>query len=116
MPENHVVFMDKNILTTIIQNITQNALKNFKASETACVLWQSKIQDSNCVFIIKDNGPGFPESMLGQLNKPTLDSAYNGYGWQIIQDLAGLSDIKIHCYNEHGAVVELHLPIRQYTA
>lgn len=110
VPKNQIVFIDKNILTIILQNLTQNALKNFDSFESAKILWQSKIQESDFVIYVKDNGPGFPDSMLSQLNKLKLDAAHNGYGWQIIQDLASLSNIKIVCYNDQGAVVELHLP------
>ena len=65
------------------------------------------------IATFKDNGSGFPDEKLANIDRPyyTTKSSGTGLGMAIVKKIIEEHGGKIEFYNDNGAVVEISLPI-----
>ena len=77
-----------------------------------------KDNKENCIFIIKDQGPGFGEGSTQKIfkrfysNRPTKFGKHSGLGLNIVKNIVELhkGDVKAsNRTNKNGAQIEVHL-------
>ena len=80
---------DEDYLKTIMQNLTNNAVKALKKTPNAHIRWEARQENSQIILAIIDNGPG---ASAQQLNALYTDEAHigtkTGLGLHLIRDLA----------------------------
>jgi len=64
-------------------------------------------------LIIKDNGPGFPDEKLKNIDRPyyTTKKSGTGLGMAVVKKIIEEHGGKIEFYNDNGAVAEISLPV-----
>ncbi|MFZ4455778.1 MAG: tetratricopeptide repeat-containing sensor histidine kinase [Bacteroidales bacterium] len=94
--ESLLVTTDENILKTILRNLTSNAIKALKTTETPLIIWKAWKQE-NCICLsITDNGPGISNNQLKALyNVNEVIGVKNGLGLHLIRDLTVLLSCQI---------------------
>lgn len=94
--ENLSINTDKNYLLTIMHNLTSNAIVALKNKADALIKWDVQKNKDFITFSIDDNGPGLPAEIQTLLNnKETHLGTKNGFGFQIIKDMAKAIDCNI---------------------
>lgn len=120
MPDNLTVFMDPNMLRSIIQNLLSNSIK-FSHKSGKIEISAVKINDEKILFTLLDYGVGFKEEDLNEFKltgkiksrKGTFEELGTGFGLQIVQDFIQSLDQSISIRNHHlgGSLIEFTLPI-----
>ncbi|MBK8586113.1 MAG: HAMP domain-containing histidine kinase [Bacteroidetes bacterium] len=72
--ENTIVFADKKMLLSIIQNIVSNAIKHTEPGGKISI--SSKINEDKLVVQIKDTGIGMSKDIQKKLFTPQVKSAF----------------------------------------
>lgn len=92
-----LVETDKEILNTIIRNLMSNAFK-FSPVKTGVIQVSVEEKDQSFIVGIKDNGPGIPNEILGDLfnNQNSMRGTDNEKGFGIGLKLVGLFSEKIN--------------------
>lgn len=88
------------IVTELISNSTKHAFKN---STQKLVRVSCKLQDSELVLKVSDNGPGFKAGF--DIN--TADTN----GMSILRNLIRSMNGRVRAYNQDGATIEIALPL-----
>jgi signal transduction histidine kinase len=87
---------DEDFLKTIMQNLTNNAVKALSKTDKPKILWTADQLNNQIILSITDNGPG-----IGEKQKELLFSESNsigsktGFGFHLIKDLAKAIGCKI---------------------
>lgn len=108
---------DKSKLKRIVTNLINNAaeiLRDKKIANPALCI-QAKAQDDCIEIIIKDNGPGIPESLLRNLFDPFITHdkvSGTGLGLAIVKQFVLAHGGIINVYNDGGAVFNIHIPLK----
>ena len=114
-PEHLYVMLPPLLLTQIIQNLLQNAIK-FTPKGKKIKLF-SYVKDSTWVIKVRDEGKGIDESMdLFAPFRRTQDSSGAGLGLFLVKSAADALQAKIEIKNRQdgkGAVATLILPLKE---
>ncbi len=111
-------------LRQVIHNLIKNAIESMPEDEK-CVIRISTFpfELSNTKYAgieIADNGPGFPNDLLGRAFEPymTTKSKGNGLGLAIVKKIIEEHNGVIHAANQKqgGAVINIRLPLYEYAA
>lgn len=113
--ETMLVFVDPNILQTLLRNFLSNAIS--LAPKAGVIEIEAKLLDEDTVeLVFSDSGPGFSEEVLHNFHveKNDLNSGNNGLGLTLCKVLAKMSGWPFEISNESkhgGARVSIVLPI-----
>ncbi len=111
------VFGIHNRLEQVVANLLDNAISFSKNNSKIEI--EIKDNKENCIFIIKDQGPGFGEGSTQKIfkrfysNRPTKFGKHSGLGLNIVKNIVELhkGDVKAsNRTNKNGAQIEVHLP------
>ena len=90
------VVTDEDYLKTIMQNLTNNAIKVLKNTPNAKINWQARRENEQIVLAITDNGSGISDQQLNALySDETSIGSKTGLGLHLIRDLAKAIACKI---------------------
>jgi signal transduction histidine kinase len=109
-PEGMFIHTDEHYLKTIMQNLTNNAVKALAGTENATITWQAWENKSGKYLSISDNGPGATEDQL----KPLYDDSApigirKGLGLHIVRDLAKAINCQVTVNAKPGKGVQIRL-------
>ncbi|RBP22227.1 signal transduction histidine kinase [Marinobacter pelagius] len=112
------VLGDEGLLQRAVDNILQNALDHTPGGRSVHVALKTSAKQ--LLLEIRDEGPGVPEEMLGQLFEPFFraDKSRGGKGWglglAIARDIIAAHDGTITAGNsdEGGLSVTIRLPVK----
>ena len=83
------VTTDEDYLKTIMQNLTNNAVKALKDRLDAHIHWEAKRENNQIVLAIIDNGPGVSTRQISALSdEESTIGTKTGLGLHLIRDLA----------------------------
>ncbi len=114
-----LVWMDPLQIERVFFNLIQNAVNVMQETGTGNTVWVNvRSARDKVVILIRDSGPGLPESVLLQLGKPFCstrkDHGGTGLGLmvavQIIKEHGG--EIKARNHSEFGAEFLIELPVK----
>ncbi len=95
-PAKLQVVTDEDYLKTIMQNLTNNAIKALKNKENAQIRWEAKQENEQIVLAIIDNGAGISEEQIKTLySDEAAIGSKTGLGLHLIRDLAKAIACKI---------------------
>ncbi|MCC6762118.1 MAG: tetratricopeptide repeat-containing sensor histidine kinase [Chitinophagaceae bacterium] len=103
---------DVHFLASIIQNITNNAVKALANTTQATIEWHADLQQGQVVIRISDNGPGIAATDAAGLQQHApVKSSKTGLGFHIIRDMAAAigSKIDISANPAGGTTVAIYL-------
>lgn len=95
-PAKLQVVSDDDYLKTIMQNLTNNAIKALKNTPNAHIRWEARQEKGQIILAIIDNGAGISDQQLKALytDDSTIGSK-TGLGFHLIRDLAKAIACKI---------------------
>jgi len=105
-------FYDENLIRMVLLNALYNALRHARQKITL----QASLRDDWLVFEVRDDGPGYPETMRGQAGTMSgISREGTGLGLHLAARIAALHcngelEGYIHLSNADGAVFSLYLP------
>ena len=105
----HVV-TDEDYLKTIMQNLTNNAVKALKDRPDAHIRWEAKRNNNQIVLSIIDNGPGVSAQQISALsNEESVIGTKTGLGLHLIRDLAKAIACQVSVQSDalHGTEFQL---------
>jgi two-component system CitB family sensor kinase len=114
------VNLDLNAQVTVFGNLIDNAIDAVSGkfgAKVSVTITQSLSHTKN--IIVRDNGGGLPEPRPdivfedGFSTKISESSAHRGLGLAIVSRLVKQSGGNISCYNNHGAVFVVEIPVNQ---
>ena len=112
--------LDLNAQITVIGNLVDNAIDAVIARPDAQVSLSFQASHSNSKIItVRDNGSGLPEPRPeivfedGFSTKKVENSVHRGLGLAIVSRLVKQSGGSITCYNNHGAVFVVEVPVKK---
>lgn len=113
--ETLMVFVDPNILQTLLRNFLSNAISVVGKGGTI-EIETNHVDDDSVEIILSDSGPGFPEEILNNFHveKNDLNASNNGLGLTLCKVLAKMSGWPLRISNESkyaGARISIVLPI-----
>ncbi len=103
--------LDQQMMGRLFGNIIKNSIE---ASPDDIVIDITVDLDKDGVkIIIKDNGPGFPDEKLKNIDRPyfTTKKSGTGLGLAIIKKIVEEHGGALRLYNDNGAVTEITLPV-----
>ena len=110
--------LDTNAQITVLGNLIDNALDAVAGLKGAHVSLTIEASHSNTrIITVRDNGPGLPEPRPdvvfedGFSTKISEGSSHRGLGLAIVSRLIKQSGGTITCYNNHGAVFIVEIPV-----
>jgi signal transduction histidine kinase len=104
------VFSDEDYLKTIMQNLTNNAVKALKNKHNPQIIWKATQENQQIVLSITDNGSGISEQQLKTLfTEENVISSKIGLGLHLIRDLAKAIACKISVKSSLGLGSEFQL-------
>ncbi len=93
---NLSIISDEDYLRTIMQNLTNNAIKALKNKQNAQIRWEAKQENEQIILAIIDNGAGISEEQLKTLySDEAAIGSKTGLGLHLIRDLAKAIACKI---------------------
>lgn len=114
------ITLDINAEITVIGNLIDNALDSVAGAQNAQVSVAITASHSNSKIItVRDNGSGLPEPRPdivfedGFSTKISAGSSHRGLGLAIVSRLIKQAGGSITCYNNHGAVFVVEIPVHQ---
>lgn len=113
------ISLDLNAQITVIGNLIDNALDSVAGQTNAQVsLTIETSHNQSKIITVRDNGSGLPEPRPeiifedGFSTKLSENSAHRGLGLAIVSRLVKQAGGSITCYNNHGAVLVVDIPIK----
>jgi signal transduction histidine kinase len=95
-PAKLQVVTDEDYLKTIMQNLTNNAIKALKNTQNAQIHWEARQENGQIVLAIIDNGSGISEEQIKTLySDEAAIGSKTGLGLHLIRDLAKAISCKI---------------------
>ena len=114
------ITLDINAEITVIGNLIDNALDAVAGAQNAQVSVTITASHSESKIItVRDNGSGLPEPRPdivfedGFSTKISAGSSHRGLGLAIVSRLIKQAGGSITCYNNHGAVFVVEIPVHQ---
>jgi signal transduction histidine kinase len=108
--ENLSVSTDEDYLKTIMQNLTNNAIKALKLSPNGTIHWKAEQQNRQIILSITDNGSGISEQQIASLyDEDAIIGSKSGLGLYLIRDLAKAIACKISVKSSLGLGSEFQL-------
>jgi len=111
--------LDLNAQITVIGNLIDNALDSVAGQANAQVsLTIEASHNQSKIITVRDNGSGLPEPRPevifedGFSTKTSENSTHRGLGLAIVSRLVKQSGGIITCYNNHGAVLVVDIPMK----
>jgi signal transduction histidine kinase len=102
-PDSLSVVTDEDYLRTIMQNLTNNAVKALKNTENARIRWDARADETGIVLSVADNGPGASPEQLGALySGEAAIGIKTGLGLHLIRDLAKAIGCTISARSDTG--------------
>jgi signal transduction histidine kinase len=112
--DNLTVSTDEDYLKTIMQNLTNNAIKALKSSPNGIIHWKAEQQNDQIILSITDNGSGISEQQIASLyDENALFGSKSGLGLYLIRDLAKAIACKISVKSSLGLGSEFQLAFVQ---
>lgn len=112
--DNLSVSTDENYLKTIMQNLTNNAIKALKSSPNGTIHWKAEQQNNQIILSITDNGSGISEQQIASLyDENALIGSKSGLGLYLIRDLTKAIACKISVKSTLGLGSEFQLAFAQ---
>lgn len=109
-PDSLTVFSDEDYLKTIMQNLTNNAIKASNNNNTPQIIWKATLQKEQVILSIADNGKGISGEQLKALfSEETIISSKIGLGSYLIRDLAKAISCQISVKSNLGFGSEFQL-------
>lgn len=112
------ISLDLNAQITVIGNLIDNALDSVAGQSDAQVSLTIEASHSETKIItVRDNGSGLPEPRPdivfedGFSTKSSENAAHRGLGLAIVSRLVKQAGGSITCYNNHGAVFVVDIPV-----
>ena len=108
---NGTINYNKNKIKKILYNIIQNSIEHLKENKIKNP--EINISASNGSLTISDNGKGFPEEILKNLNSQknnfiTTKENGSGLGISVIKDILIKDSIKFSFFNKQGANIKIN--------
>ncbi|MEI2708357.1 MAG: ATP-binding protein [Chitinophagaceae bacterium] len=100
-----------NFLQTIMQNLTNNAIKARDVNKQSTITWVASSTSANgkIQLAITDNGKGLSKQQIATLlSNENVNSQKNGLGFFIVKDLAKAIDLSINISSIKGEKPPLH--------
>lgn len=89
VPQDAAIVTDVHFLGSIIQNMSNNAVKALTNTPHAVLQWKAQNTGEQITILIADNGPGMDaETVSDILNNRQIGSGKTGLGFHIIRDMA----------------------------
>jgi signal transduction histidine kinase len=108
--DNLNVSTDEDYLKTIMQNLTNNAIKALKTSPNGTIHWKAEQQNGQIILSITDNGSGISEQQIASLyDEDAIIGSKSGLGLYLIRDLAKAIACKISVKSSLGLGSEFQL-------
>jgi signal transduction histidine kinase/tetratricopeptide (TPR) repeat protein len=108
--DNLTVSTDEDYLKTIMQNLTNNAIKALKSSPNGTIHWKAKQQNGQIILSITDNGSGISAQQIASLyDEEALIGSKSGLGLYLIRDLTKVIACKISVKSALGLGSEFQL-------
>ena len=92
-------------LRQVIHNLLQNAEQAVLEVPVACIVLRTDSLGDGVRLTIQDNGPGFPESLMGRVFEPYVTTKAKGTG-------LGLAIVKKIVEEHNGSIAIINLPSR----
>ena len=112
--------LDLNAEITVLGNLIDNALDAIAGSSNGQVtLTITESYSDSKIITVRDNGSGLPEPRPdvvfedGFSTKIGVGSSHRGLGLAIVSRLVKQSGGSITCYNNHGAVFVVDIPVKK---
>jgi signal transduction histidine kinase len=104
------VSTDEDYLKTIMQNLTNNAIKALKTNSKGTIHWKAEQQNGQIILSITDNGSGISEQQISSLyDENAIIGSKSGLGLYLIRDLAKAIACKISVKSALGLGSEFQL-------
>lgn len=114
IPETLELISDRNILTILVRNILQNALKFSPQNDTVSI--KANLIGDSIELSIADNGNGIPTTQKEAFNSDAInvDSAHSGLGLTLVKEMAELLQAKATINNRQafGTTFIISIPVR----
>lgn len=108
------VVTDEDYLRTIMQNLTNNAVKALKRTQNAVIHWEARAEGGQIVLSVTDNGPGASEEQLNALyDGNAAIGIKQGLGLHLIRDLAKAISCQIFARRNTGTGMMFSLVIAE---
>lgn len=107
---NLLIYSDEDHLKTIMQNLTNNALKALNTNPDGTIHWKAEQQNGQIFLSITDNGHGISEQKIASLyDENAIIGSKSGLGLYLIRDLTKAISCKISVKSEAGFGTEFRL-------
>ncbi len=102
-PDGLKLHTDENYLTTIMRNLTANAIKALKDKTAAKIEWKAWQQNGKTYLSITDNGPGLSQEQKEKMfNDNAIISTKTGLGIHLVRDLIKMLQHQMDVQSEPG--------------
>ena len=114
-PLNLRLESDSNFLQTIMQNLTNNAVKAMDANKHTKIVWEAqKLPNGKIQLSITDTGKGLSKQQIDDLlSNENITSKKNGLGFFIVKDLAKAIGFTISIVSVEGKETTIALTASQ---
>jgi signal transduction histidine kinase len=112
----HIVFND-DILTTLLNNLIENAIQFHRPSEDAFVRIKAEASSSSLRIVVEDNGQGIATEQLKSIfdlyTRGNENSKGNGVGLYLVRKIVTKLNGSVHVHSElhKGSRFELMIPL-----
>jgi signal transduction histidine kinase len=95
----------------LFSNLVRNSIENSESGNPVIEISNLGVEGTVHRFLVRDNGGGIPEEILGDLFTPFVkgESGGTGIGLSIVEKIIKAYGGEIKAYNDNGACFELTL-------
>jgi signal transduction histidine kinase len=96
----------------LFSNLIANGIQHNDSATPEISLTLEQSHGGLANYLVRDNGPGIPEELLGRVFMPFAkgESGQTGIGLTIVEKIAGVYGGRVKAYNDDGACFEVSLP------
>lgn len=109
---------DSTLLRQVVHNLLQNAQDALVETEAPQIVVETAVEENKIKLSVRDNGCGFPESLMARLFEPyvTTKSKGTGLGLAVVKKIVEEhhGTMKVENIQPHGANVCVYLPCEEY--